>query len=104
MVKQFQVGKRYRSGNSTVEYECKYVDEKGSYFHWTNDKNQSGICILGTPALYDIIPPKPRTGKGWAILNPDGSLRGLTGHFMEKDRITIPIEWREITNDNDSAG
>jgi hypothetical protein len=100
MVKAFQVGKRYyqfRHDNG-LQAECLFVDNNG--FALLRCGENLSPFVPQWPGDWHIIPPKPRTGKGfmvakWGHLNKqwfttDPSMWKGDGYAI------YPVEWTEV--------
>lgn len=113
MVKQFQVGKRYRwdgTANDTREYLCLAVFESRGR-HLGVLEHQSDVsdyyAFTTVPEKYSIIPPKPRTGTGYIIDSSTGK-RFFTKNkpFINKwgeGTTFFEVEWKEIIPDDQNS-
>lgn len=116
MVKAFQVGKRYRSkGNAAYTYVIINVMENGDAFasgHYIggNEGAFSHHQVLAADNLHrmEIVPPKPRTGKGYRWLHKQEPTRTALMHIPAAASCdwweSFPIEWTEVLNDKDISG
>lgn len=101
MVKQFQVGKRYRNTASYKEAICLFVcPNQQAVLQW--DDGSIGIWSLSNS--FEIVPPKPRTGTGFLKIYTDGGSNGLFLNRPTADGGRIfPITWTEVI-DQDQTG
>lgn len=111
MVKAFQIGKKYKLNSPyySDEWLCEALLSTG-YAAMTSGKKQS--IIARKPQDWEIVLPKPRTGKGIIASFPAGDVRYWPDETAEKARKTftehvkiVEIEWTEvIADDKDICG
>ncbi len=114
MVKQFQVGKRYRfiepiMGFKEETYLVLYIFPNGNAaVDLYRDTTFLNNCILDNSLLPElkIVPPKPRTGEAFIYkLHEDKSLtfaqifQSRPSWYTAKKYEEIPIAWTEILKD-----
>lgn len=117
MVKAFQVGKRYRKKDWNEHSEwfqegflCVYLSTE--YAVVEDLLKSSAPCVNKKDwGLWEIVPPKPRTGKIVVGVHPDGNRAVWHNQTITHSlRVAYPnmsffeADYTECTNDQDKTG
>lgn len=103
MIKQFQEGKRYKLSSphsphsKETEFLCltAFVSSKGTAMGVL--EGSPGVFVAEAGGAWNIVPPKPRTGVGFAYTLDDGKIILSTRKFYSPLHIEeIPITWTEV--------